>query len=243
MGEAEKIVADKNSAIAMFIETLLSQRAALGKAIRRDSKSLKILSSPAIPEAIRRVERKRLADMLGQPMRRGWTRMDEHRLNWIRGLKTGCYPSCRVAKLVRRFSHMHHYRAALDESRKDQTAAVVFPLLNEAMKAHELLLAEAREISEWESLPVPARFTESAERHYRAVAGLLSVVPGPPAQKIADDGSSAASRKIKPTGKTVSIIRAIELGMDNGDVVDTTGCSVAVARKVRSKLKAHAYEI
>jgi len=49
--------------------------------------------------------------------------------------------------------------------------------------------------------------------------------------------------KIKPTGQTVGIIREIESGKTNNEVVAKNGCSADVARKVRANLKADRYEI
>lgn len=185
MGRTHTIVADGNSAVTQFIDLLIRQRDLLEQAAQRDAEALRILTAPGLPEAARRVEGRYWANQYGHAERRVWTRRDERRLGWIRGWTFGWHPGpCRVERLLERFgdAHLDAYRLALGEVRRDGTAAVVSPKLAAAKDNHDRLLSHARELTQWESTPLPAlasAFWE--ESHAVAVSQLTDEAPLPKA--------------------------------------------------------------
>jgi len=221
---------DKKSPLTQFLRTLLRQRDLLIEAVDRDNEALRILSSPALPEA------------LDSRKRRGWTKRDEKRLNCLRGFDGGYVPSCRVAKLVCRFrpsSDIAPYSVLFSNALIDGTAREATSLLYAAMKAHGELLESARGIAQDDDKE--QEFDASVWELNEAVSSLLPFAK-PAGDTVVDDLESEMKKR-KPTAATVAIIRAIQGGKDNDSVVTQTGCSADVVRGVRSKLKAGKYEI
>jgi len=121
------------------------------------------------------------------------------------------------------------FREAVQSIRGDGTAGVILPILESAFKTHKALVCGVADGG------VPSLLVEE---HRKATQRLQEFLPV--AGHVADESEV---KKRKPTATTVAIIRAIQSGKCNDDVVAATGCSVDVVRGVRSKLKAGKYEI
>jgi hypothetical protein len=82
---------------------------------------------------------------------RVWTRRDEQWLDWQQGLRKGFCPARRVARLMNWLHrgsglsrHDHLFRLAVDESRRDGTAASIVPKLEDARQMFEQLISAAK---------------------------------------------------------------------------------------------------
>ena len=158
------IRADGKSPLTCYVNLLVSVPYNLELRLYRDAEAVRILmATPALPEAIRRVERwyrdrqreKKTGCIV--PTRRIWTRRDERRVNMLRGLPSdgdGCWPACRVALYLGRLEprsgaslHNKYFRRAVDEARRDGTAAVLCPKLEQAKAIYERLISAARSVS------------------------------------------------------------------------------------------------
>ena len=156
------ICADGKSPLSCYVDLLVSVPANLELLLDRDAEAVYILTAtPALPEAIRRVERwyrdrqreKQTGGIV--PTRRIWTRRDERRVNMLRGLSDGCWPPCRVARYLDRLQprsgaslHDKCFRLAVDEARRDGTAAVLCPKLEQAKAIYERLISAARSVAQ-----------------------------------------------------------------------------------------------
>ena len=156
------IRADGNSPLSCYVDLLVSVPANLELLLDRDAEAVRILTAtPALPEAIRRAERwyrdrQREKQTGGIVLtRRIWTRRDERRVNIARGLSEGCWPPCRAARYLDRLQprsglslHDNWFRSAVDEARRDGTAAVLCPKLEQAKAIYERLISAARLVAQ-----------------------------------------------------------------------------------------------
>jgi hypothetical protein len=156
------ICADGESPLSCYVDLLVSVPANLELLLDRDAEAVCILTAtPALPEAIRRVERwyrdrqreKQTGGIVST--RRIWTRRDERRVNMLRGLSDGCWPPCRAARYLDRLQprsgvslHDKYFRLAVDEARRDGTAAVLCPKLEQAKAIYERLISAARSVTQ-----------------------------------------------------------------------------------------------
>lgn len=181
MGIVRTTAADGKSAITQFISLLICQRDLIDFAVARDAEAIRILTAPGLPEVIHYEERRFWALKFGRSARKVRTRRDERRLGWIKGWQAGCTVPCRLAYILRRFGdrHVDAYRASLDEVRRDGTAAVISPKLAAAKEAHERLFARAREICQWQAVPLPRSINAEFAEHSQAVSNLVHSAPFP----------------------------------------------------------------
>lgn len=164
---ANTITADGSSPLTHYVQNIIAIPDALEKVLDRDAEAERILmAEPALPEAISRCERRYWDRQAEQAMGRTvctpriWTRRDERRVNYRRGLvPDGVWawgvPQCRTARLIARLEprqgppvHDQWFRAALNEARDDGTAAVVCPLLEQSKKQYESLIGAARSLAQ-----------------------------------------------------------------------------------------------
>ena len=156
------IRADGKSPLSCYVDLLVSVPANLELLLDRDAEAVRILTAtPALPEAIRRAERwywdrQREKQTGGIVLtRRIWTRRDERRVNMLRRLSEGWWPPCRAARYLDRLqprsgasSHDKWFRSAVDEARRDGTAAVLCPKLEQAKAIYERLISAARSVAQ-----------------------------------------------------------------------------------------------
>lgn len=157
-----EIRATGNSPLSRYVDLLVAIPANLELLLDRDAEAVRILTAnPALHEAIGRVDRwywdRQREKQTGEsvPTSRIWTRRDELRVNMLRGLRSGCWPACRAARylewLVPRSGpslHDQWFRLAIDEARRDGTAAVLCPKLDETKRLYDALITSARSISQ-----------------------------------------------------------------------------------------------
>jgi hypothetical protein len=156
------IHADGKSPLSCYVHLLVSVPAHLELLLDRDAEAVRILTAtPALSEAIRRTEHwywdRVLEKQTGGIVltRRIWTRRDERRVNMLRGLSEGWWPPCRAARYLDRLqprsgasSHDKWFRSAVDEARRDGTAAVLCPKLEQAKAIYERLISAARSVAQ-----------------------------------------------------------------------------------------------
>jgi hypothetical protein len=156
------IRADGKSPLSCYVDLLVLVPADLKLRLDRDAEAVRILTAaPALPEAIRRAERwywdrwreKRNGGIV--LTRRIWTRRDERRVNMLRGLSEGYWPPCRAARYLDRLQpgsgvspHDKWFRLAVDEARRDGTAAVLCPLMAQTNAIYERLVSAARSVAQ-----------------------------------------------------------------------------------------------
>ena len=150
------------SPLSRYVDLLVLVPAALKLRLDRDSEALRILTAaPALPEAIRRAERwysgrQREKQSGGIVLtRRIWTRRDERRVNMLMGRGKGWWPQCRAARYLDCLQpgygaspHDKWFRLAVDEARRDGTAAVLCPKLEQTKTIYERLVSAARSVSQ-----------------------------------------------------------------------------------------------
>lgn len=214
MGQTKTIHADGQSPLTQYLRFISEVPDTLDRVIDRDAEAVGILTAePALPKVIERLEcrywDRQLAERFGEIFKfpRIWTRRDEHWVNWSLGRRFGWEPSRRLARYLNwlepRVGVSHHdllFQAAFNEARRDGTAAVVCPMLNQAYEAFDRHMKIARSIlhdagkrhelneSKWAVGDIVckfAKFTMSPERD--PTAGLVN----DPTVNSLDDGSNA----------------------------------------------------
>ena len=156
------IRADGKSSLSHYVDLLFSVPAKLKVLLDRDAEAVRILTAtPSLSEAIWRAERwywdrQREKQTGGIVLtRRIWTRRDERRVNMLRGLPGRLWPSCRAARYLDRLqprsrlsTHHHWFRLAVDEARRDGTAAVLSPKLEQTQAIYERLITAAGSVTQ-----------------------------------------------------------------------------------------------
>jgi hypothetical protein len=160
MDQTKTIHADGQSPLTQYLRFIFEVPGTLERVIDRDAEAVGILTAePALPKVIERLDRRywdrQLAERFGEIPKfpRIWTRRDEHWVNWILGRRFGWEPSRRLARYLNWLEPSvgvsHHdrlFQAAFNEARRDGTAAVVCPMLNQAYDAFDRHMKIARSI-------------------------------------------------------------------------------------------------
>ena len=156
------IRADGNSSLSRYVALLVSVPADLELRLNRDAEAVRLLTTTdALSEAIRlagrwywdRQREKQTGDIV--LTRRIWTRRDERRVNMMRRLTGGPWPACQAAHYLACLHPRHGaspydewFRLAVDKARRDGTAAVLCPKLDQAKAIYERLISAAKAVAQ-----------------------------------------------------------------------------------------------
>ena len=175
--------ASGRSPLTKFVDVLMQERDLLDRALERDALALKVLSGPGLGIAVNRNNRLRVLHKTGKWSRRDWTRRDQERLAWLKGLRDGGYPQGRVELLLRKHPApriTQLFQSALGEARSEGTAKAVSPALSELRRAHNELRAMAYSLSQREP-PGDDKSEDWGEVYSRQSVALNEVIPFCPA--------------------------------------------------------------